>query len=166
MILLRRPLEAWLLTFPVALLALALAQLALAESGHFGRDQLGAAALFAALWLSLHLLLAWRLPRSDELLLPLASKKDLLGFISLGPKKSEEPYSPSDTNLLRTVAAQTGLALENSRLSEAFASAVAQREKLNREIEIAREVQQRLFPQKLPQIPALEYAGHCRPAQG
>ena len=102
----------------------------------------------------------------SQLLLPLASHKELLGFISLGPKRSEEPYSPSDTNLLRTVAAQTGLALENARLSAAIASEVAQRELLHREIEIAREVQQRLFPQSLPEVISLEYAGHCRPAQG
>jgi sigma-B regulation protein RsbU (phosphoserine phosphatase) len=101
-----------------------------------------------------------------QMLLPLSSKKELLGFISLGPKKSEAPYSPSDTNLLRTVAAQTGLALENSRLSEAIASEVAQRELLHREIEIAREVQQRLFPQHAPVVAALEYAGYCRPARG
>jgi sigma-B regulation protein RsbU (phosphoserine phosphatase) len=105
-------------------------------------------------------------PLDAQLLLPLASRKELLGFISLGPKKSNEPYSPGDTNLLRTVAAQTGLALENSRLSEAIAGEVAKRETLHREIEIAREVQQRLFPQNLPHVAALEYAGHCRPASG
>ncbi len=101
-----------------------------------------------------------------QLLLPLAGHKQALGYIGLGPKKSEEPYSRSDTSLLQTVAAQTGLALENAQLSEAIAHEVAQRELLNREIEIAREVQQRLFPQNLPEIPALEYAGHCRPARG
>jgi sigma-B regulation protein RsbU (phosphoserine phosphatase) len=101
-----------------------------------------------------------------QLLLPLASKKELLGFIGLGPKKSGEPYSASDTQLLRTVAAQTGLALENSRLSAAIASETAQREKLTREVEIAREVQQRLFPQTMPEIAEMRYAGHCRPAQG
>ncbi len=101
-----------------------------------------------------------------QLLLPLASHTELLGFISLGPKKSEEPYSRSDTLLLRSVASQTGLALENSRLSEAIAHEIAQREMLSREMEIAREVQERLFPQNKPEIAALEYAGHCRPAQG
>lgn len=105
-------------------------------------------------------------PLDAELLLPLASRKELLGFISLGPKRSEEPYSFSDTSLLKTVAAQTGLALENSMLSEEIASEVARREILTREMEIAREVQQRLFPQNMPPVPALEYAGHCRPAQG
>ncbi len=105
-------------------------------------------------------------PLHAQLLLPLASRKELLGFISLGPKKSEEPYSASDTSLLRTVAAQTGMALENSRLSEAIASEMAQRELMSREIEIAREVQQRLFPQTMPEVPALQYAGYCRPARG
>jgi len=99
-----------------------------------------------------------------ELLLPLAVKDRLLGFLSLGPKLSEEPYSATDVRLLQSVAAQTGLALENSRLTEAVATEVAQRERLNRELEIAREVQQRLFPQSGPQIPGLDYMGKCRPA--
>ncbi len=99
-----------------------------------------------------------------ELLLPLAVKDRLLGFLSLGPKLSEEPYSPADVQLLASVAAQTGLALENTRLTEAVASEVAQRERLNRELEIAREVQQRLFPQGGPEIPGFDYAGKCRPA--
>jgi phosphoserine phosphatase RsbU/P len=104
-------------------------------------------------------------PEGDPLVLPLRSRKEVLGYIALGPKKSEEPYSPSDTRLLETVAAQTGLALENARLTEQIASEMAQRETLARELEIAREVQERLFPQVLPDVPALEYAGHCRPAR-
>lgn len=101
---------------------------------------------------------------SAELLLPLTVKDRLLGFLSLGPKLSEEPYSATDVRLLQSVASQTGLALENSRLTEAVASEVAQRERLNRELEIAREVQERLFPQSGPKIAGLDYAGGCRPA--
>jgi hypothetical protein len=67
---------------------------------------------------------------------------------------------------LRSVAAQTGLALENSRLTEAIVSETAQRERLNREVEIAREVQERLFPQELPPVKGLDYFGACRPALG
>lgn len=101
-----------------------------------------------------------------ELLLPLPAKDHLLGFISLGPKRSEAPYTTSDLRLLKSVAVQTGFALENTRLTAAVAREAAQREKLNREVEIAREVQQRLFPQKLPPIPGLDYSGACRPALG
>jgi sigma-B regulation protein RsbU (phosphoserine phosphatase) len=102
----------------------------------------------------------------SELLLPLAVRDKLLGFISLGPKRSEEPYTGSDVRLLKSVAAQTGLALENANLVRTVADEVAQRERMNREVEIAREVQERLFPQKLPIIAGLDYAGHCRPALG
>ncbi len=101
-----------------------------------------------------------------ELLLPLSARDKLLGFISLGPKRSDEPYSGSDLRLLKSVAAQTGLALENARLMFAIADEVAQRERLNREVEIAREVQERLFPQTLPPILGIDYAGACRPALG
>jgi phosphoserine phosphatase RsbU/P len=101
-----------------------------------------------------------------ELLLPLNARDKLLGFISLGPKRSDEPYSGADVRLLKSVAAQTGLALENARLMSAIAEEVAHRERLNREVEIAREVQERLFPQTLPPICGLEYAGTCRPALG
>ncbi len=99
-----------------------------------------------------------------ELLLPMSVKDKLAGFISLGAKRSEEPYSGDDLLLLQSVATQTALALENSRLTEAIARDRAQRERANRELEIARDVQQRLFPQKLPATTGLDYFATCRPA--
>jgi sigma-B regulation protein RsbU (phosphoserine phosphatase) len=101
-----------------------------------------------------------------DLLLPLAVKDRLLGFISLGPKQSEEPYSPSDIRLLGSVAGQTAVALENSHLAEQVAQETALRARMSREIEIAREVQQGLFPQHYPPVPGVEYVGFCRPALG
>ncbi len=103
---------------------------------------------------------------NSQLLIPIASKNDIVGVISLGPKLSEQPYTPNDIRLLRSVALQAGLALENSRLTEAVAREAAQKERINREIEIAREVQERLFPQDLPKIDGLDYCGSCRPAAG
>ena len=103
---------------------------------------------------------------NSQLLLPIGVKNRLSGVISLSPKRSEEPYSSNDLRLLKSVAAQTGLALENSRLTEAIATEAAQKERLNRELEIAREVQERLFPQDLPEIKGLDYFGACRPALG
>ena len=101
-----------------------------------------------------------------ELLLPLSLNEKLLGIMSLGPKQSEEPFSKTDIRLLDSVAAQTGLALENSRLTAAVAAEVAARAKQTRDIEIARDVQQRLLPQEFPPIPGLDYAGACRAALG
>ena len=90
----------------------------------------------------------------------------MLGFISLGPKRSEEPYTPSDLRLLQSVSTQAGLALEISALVHSLASEAARRERIDREIEIAREVQERLFPQQLPTLPGHTIHGACRPAQG
>ena len=101
-----------------------------------------------------------------QLLLPLSMKEKLLGLIALGEKRSEEPYSGTDLRLLKSVATQTGLALANARLSSAIAVEVGRREKMNREIEIAREVQERLFPQKLPPAAGVDYCGRCRTALG
>ena len=86
------------------------------------------------------------------MLLPLSLNEKILGIMSLGPKQSEEPFSKTDIRLLDSVAAQTGLALENGRLTAAVAAEVAARAKQTRDIEIARDVQQRLFPQEYPPI--------------
>lgn len=101
-----------------------------------------------------------------ELLVPLSLKEKVLGILSLGSKQSEEPFSATDLRLLNSVAAQTGLALENGRLTDTIKEEVRAREKQNRELELGREVQERLFPQELPLIPGIDYAGGCRPALG
>jgi sigma-B regulation protein RsbU (phosphoserine phosphatase) len=102
----------------------------------------------------------------SEVLIPLRTKTAVEGFLSLGPKSSEAAYSPSDLQLLQSVAQQTALALDNSRLVEQVAAEVATRERMTREIEIAREVQFTLLPQAPPKIEGLDLAGHCRPAKG
>jgi sigma-B regulation protein RsbU (phosphoserine phosphatase) len=62
-------------------------------------------------------------------------------------------------------AAQTALALEVARLTTAIGRELAERERLSRELEIAREVQEHLFPQRFPSVAGLDYCGRCRPAQ-
>lgn len=99
-----------------------------------------------------------------EMKLPLEAGAKRLGWLVLGPKRSEEPYSSSDRRLLEAVAAQTALALENSRLAQSVAHEAAQRERIQREIEISREVQERIFPQRKPAVQGLEYAGVYQPA--
>jgi len=101
-----------------------------------------------------------------EVLLPVPGRQRLMGVMALGPKKSEAAYSRSDLRLLQTVASQTGLALEVNELVQSLAHEAAQRERTQREIEIAREVQERLFPQQVPSLPGASLAGYCRPAQG
>ncbi len=102
---------------------------------------------------------------STELLVPLPGRKNLAGVMALGPKRSEEPYSRTDRQLLQSIASQTGLALENAELLERLTSEITHRERISREMEIAREVQERLYPQVYPSLPGIDLAGFCRPAQ-
>ncbi len=97
-----------------------------------------------------------------RLLVPLIAGQQILGFLCLGEKLSEEPYSRDDKELLLTLAEQVAIALDYSRLIKQ----VAEQEKLKRELEIAQEVQAQLFPQILPVLPGLDYAGLCRAARG
>jgi sigma-B regulation protein RsbU (phosphoserine phosphatase) len=100
-----------------------------------------------------------------EVLLPLAGRNRLMGVMVLGPKRSEEPYSPSDLQLLASIGMQAGLGLEVNELALSLADEAAKHQRVQREVEIAREVQQRLFPQ-IPAVPGMDIAGHCRPALG
>ncbi|HZQ50760.1 MAG TPA: SpoIIE family protein phosphatase [Bryobacteraceae bacterium] len=99
-----------------------------------------------------------------EVILPLPGRSKPMGLMLLGPKLSEEPYSTSDLRLLESVGVQTGLGLEVSELAHELAQEAAQYERMRREVEIAREVQERLFPQSIPAVRGVDLAGHCRPA--
>jgi phosphoserine phosphatase RsbU/P len=100
------------------------------------------------------------------LLLPLPGRDRLLGLLTMGAKQSEEAYSPSDLRLLGSLGLQTGLGLEIAELARSLAQESTQRALIHREIEIAREVQERLFPQSIPTLAGVSLAGSCRPALG
>lgn len=79
---------------------------------------------------------------SAEIMMPLVRNERLLGFISLGQKKSEEPYSPSDLDLLRMVALQTSLCLENCLLIATLSDEIRERERKNADKEAAEQANQ------------------------
>jgi sigma-B regulation protein RsbU (phosphoserine phosphatase) len=96
------------------------------------------------------------------LLLPVATKDQLLGIVSLGPRLGDLPYSGDDRHLLMAVALQMALAIQNAELVQE----IALEERLRHELAIATTVQQRLFPASPPEMASLELAGVCHPARG
>jgi serine phosphatase RsbU (regulator of sigma subunit) len=101
-------------------------------------------------------------PLAPECLVPILGRENnLIGMLVLGQRLSEEPYSGEDKRLLASVAAQAGIALENIRLAENMAERIEADRRIAQEMEIARQVQARLFPQKLPAMKTLEYTGCC-----
>lgn len=96
-----------------------------------------------------------------ELAVPMVTGGRLVGFLALGTKLSEEPYSREDRDLLVAVAQQTADTLEHAQLlKEGQEQAM-----FKREMEIAREVQERLFPHEVVPLSSLDYAGICKPAR-
>ena len=101
-------------------------------------------------------------PLAPECLVPILGREDnLIGLLVLGPRLSEEPYSSEDKRLLDSVASHVGIALENIGLAEKMAERMETDRRTAQEMEIARQVQARLFPQKLPEMKTLEYTGGC-----
>ena len=98
----------------------------------------------------------------SALLLPVATKDQLLGIISLGARLGDLPYSREDKNLLMALAWQMAYAIQNTQLVQM----ISEEERLRHELEIATSVQQRLFPQSPPDVGRVELSGVCHPARG
>jgi phosphoserine phosphatase RsbU/P len=100
--------------------------------------------------------------RAPECLVPILGRNSgLIGLLVLGQRLSEEPYSTEDKHLLDSVASQAGITLENIDFAEKIAERIEAERRAAMEIDIARRVQARLFPQNLPALETLEYIGGC-----
>jgi sigma-B regulation protein RsbU (phosphoserine phosphatase) len=88
----------------------------------------------------------------SALVVPFIFKSTLLGFISIGRKESDEFYSVTDIELLETLCDQVSLAVENAKL---YLETV-EKQKMEQELEVAREIQHRLLPKTFPEIEGLE----------
>lgn len=107
----------------------------------------------------------------SALLLPLSSKGEMLGIISLGPRLGDLPYSREDEQLLMSVAGSATLAIENALLVEQMIVEAGLRQELEAENEVrakefeeARQLQLSMLPQAIPQLPHLEVAAYMKPA--
>ncbi|TAM82608.1 MAG: PDZ domain-containing protein [Acidobacteria bacterium] len=105
-------------------------------------------------------------PLKPDCLVPILGRKGhLAGLLVLGSRLSEEPYSREDKRLLASVATQAGIAMESIHLGEEIAERIETERRAAQEMEFARQVQSRLFPQKFPPVRTLDYAGGCAQAR-
>ncbi|HPC82964.1 MAG TPA: SpoIIE family protein phosphatase [Thermoanaerobaculaceae bacterium] len=96
-----------------------------------------------------------------RVLAPLRSRERLHAVLVLGPKLSGEEYGRDDVQVVRTLANQAAVALENAELLKERTRQL----ELEKELEIARRVQFALIPTELPQPPGWEVAARCVPAR-
>jgi serine phosphatase RsbU (regulator of sigma subunit) len=94
------------------------------------------------------------------LLIPLVAQDGLVGIMVVQSSR-KTTFSPGEQALLRTFANQTALALQRTRLL----AARIEKEKLERELELARRLQQSLLPNRFPDIPGLLVSAASRAAR-
>lgn len=70
-------------------------------------------------------------------------------------------FSPADVDLLATIASSAAIAIENARLYDL----AVEKGRMERELQVARDVQQRLIPTSLPTVPGWDFAALWRPAR-
>ncbi|MEO6324207.1 MAG: SpoIIE family protein phosphatase [Thermoanaerobaculia bacterium] len=94
-------------------------------------------------------------------LVPVATRGKLLGLLAVGAKRSEEELNREDFDHLATIANQGALGLEAASLHEEL----TRRAEMERDLEIARDIQRSLFPRELPHIEGVEFFGVSLPAR-
>ena len=72
----------------------------------------------------------------------------------------EQGFTPKDRSTLSMFANQAAIALEQARLHRT----ALEKERLDREMELAAEIQQEILPNEMPSIPGFEVLGWNRPA--
>ncbi len=95
------------------------------------------------------------------LCVPLIIKDRSLGAIFVDNRMQKSIFNPSDMDLLEAIASNAAVAIENARL---YALAV-EKGRLERELQMARQVQSSLLPEILPQMDGWEYAARWIPAR-
>lgn len=107
-----------------------------------------------------------RLRATDvRLLVPLVSQGELAGWLTLGPRLSEQGYSLDDYQLLNMLATQAAPAVQVAQLVRERETEALERERLEQELRVARFIQQTLLPQEPPALPGWRVAGHYQPAR-
>jgi phosphoserine phosphatase RsbU/P len=89
-----------------------------------------------------------------HVIVPLRLQNRTRGILGLGEKMRGERYGPADLELLSSLGNLAVISLENVRL---FREAL-EKQKMEDELQIAKEIQRGLLPAKLPQIPRFDMA--------
>lgn len=89
-----------------------------------------------------------------KLVIPMQVQSRTKGLILLGQKLGGGHYSKGDLEFLYSLGNLAIISIENARLFQE----TLEKQRLEDELKIAREIQQGLLPQKLPQIPGYDLA--------
>jgi sigma-B regulation protein RsbU (phosphoserine phosphatase) len=90
-----------------------------------------------------------------ELVVPMVVKNKIIGYLFLGQKLNREIFSESDIEFITSIASLASLTIENINLLEE----VLEKKKIEKELEIASEIQKNLLPSTNIKIENIIYHG-------
>ena len=97
----------------------------------------------------------------SELCVPLVYKGNVIGVLDLEHTRRDY-FSGEHARLVKTLAAQIAISIENARLYEKIER---QEQRLEKDLQLARELQYRLLPQRIPELGNAEVAARSVPAR-
>ncbi len=99
------------------------------------------------------------------LCVPLIYNNNIQGVISVLNRLDDIPFNDNDQELLTTFGSQAALAIENAKLLQA----AIEKERMDKELQVAAQVQYLLLPQEIPQVTDLDISATyipCREVSG
>lgn len=101
----------------------------------------------------------WAMSNGISITLPMISYGELVGTLNIGKKSNKEDFSGGDLEIFKEASDQTAQALQNIRL---LADSL-EKKRLDKELELAREIQSQLLPQEIPYVKGLNLYGKMKP---
>ncbi len=95
------------------------------------------------------------------LCVPLVLKDKVSGVVYVDNRLQSGIFTQADLELLTAIASSAAVAIENARLYQL----AVDKGRLERELQMAREVQASLLPAETPQLPGWEFVARWRPAR-
>lgn len=102
---------------------------------------------------------SWALNKGISITVPMISGGEQVGVLSIGKKKNQEDFTGDDLEIFQEAAYHTALALQNVKMQMEH----LEKKRLDKELEVAREIQNRLVPQQIPDVKGLELHGYYQP---
>jgi len=95
------------------------------------------------------------------LCVPLVVKDQVTGVVYVDNRLQAGLFTQADLELLSAIGSSAAIAIENARLYQV----AVEKGRMERELQMARDVQASLLPRETPQVPGWEFAAHWQPAR-
>lgn len=96
------------------------------------------------------------------LVVPLICQQQILGVLSLYQQTSDGFWTPEDVQLIEAVSEQAALAIAQAKL---YQQTQLQAQQMRDELDVARQIQNNLLRQSLPEVEGVRVQAYCYPAR-